>query len=46
MPKAPAFWLAVAGTSVLSLAGLNVVADKFPHTGVATLRDFLVRRNG
>lgn len=40
-----AFWLAVGGTSLLSLTALNIAADKFGG-GVAKLRDFAVRTNG
>jgi hypothetical protein len=42
-----AAYLAVGGTSLLSLAALNLAADHFPHVrGINELRDFLVRRNG
>jgi hypothetical protein len=40
-------YLAVGGTSLLSLAALNLAADRFPQvTGLHQLRDYLVRRNG
>jgi hypothetical protein len=40
-------YLAVGGTSLLALAALNLAADRLPQvTGLATLRDYLVRRNG
>jgi hypothetical protein len=41
-----AFWLAVAGVSVLSLVGLNMAADNLPFTGLREVRDYTVRRNG
>lgn len=42
-----AAYLAVAGTSLLSLAALNLAADRCPQiTGLSALRDYLVRRNG
>lgn len=40
-------YLAVAGTSLLALAAVNLAADHFPHSqGLNEFRDFLVRRNG
>lgn len=46
-PRTAAAYLAVAGTSLLALAGLNLAADKLPQlTGLGALRDYLVRRNG
>ncbi len=39
-------YLAVGGVSLLSLAALNMAADRFPSTGLGQLRDYLVRRNG
>lgn len=40
-------YAAVAGTSLLALGALNLAADKFPNaTGLVSLRDYLVRRNG
>lgn len=40
-------YLAVAGTSLLALAALNLAADHFPSAhGLNELRDYLVRRNG
>jgi hypothetical protein len=41
-----AFWAAVGGTSVLSLLGLNLAADRLKIPGLAELRDYIVRRNG
>jgi hypothetical protein len=40
------FWLAVGGTSLLSLTLLNLAADRLPASGLTTYRDYLVRRNG
>lgn len=40
------FWLAVGGTSILSLFVLNLAADKVPSPGLSEFRDFVVRRNG
>lgn len=40
-------YLAVAGTSLLALAALNLAADHFPNAqGLNEFRDYLVRRNG
>lgn len=41
-----AFWAAVGGVSILSLAALNVAADRVSSPGLRQLRDFVVRRNG
>ena len=41
-----AAYVAVGGTSLLSLALLNIAADRLPFKGLATFRDYLVRRNG
>jgi hypothetical protein len=41
-----AFWLAVGGTSVLSLVLVNLAADRLPIPGLQELRDYAVRRNG
>jgi len=41
-----AFWLAVSGVSLMSLASLNILADHFPHSGFGELRDYVTRRNG
>lgn len=41
-----AFWLAVGGTSILSLTLFNLAADRIPVPGLADLRDYIVRRNG
>lgn len=50
MPRAGktfAAYLAVGGVSLLSLAALNLAADRLPQVaGLNTLRDYLVRRNG
>lgn len=46
VPKAIAAYLATGGISLLTLAGLNAAADALPNTGLATLRDYLIRRNG
>ena len=38
---------AVGGVSLLSLAALNLAADRFPHlSGLNRFRDYIVRRNG
>jgi hypothetical protein len=41
-----AFWLAVGGTSILSLVVFNIAADRLPIPGLEELRDYTVRRNG
>ena len=41
-----AFYASVGLTSIASLALLNLAADRLPLTGLATLRDYIVRRNG
>jgi hypothetical protein len=41
-----AFWLAVGGTSIVSLVVFNLAADRLPIPGLQTLRDYVVRRNG
>ena len=42
-----AFWLAVGGTSILSMFALNVAADRFPNVrSLGELRDYTTRRNG
>lgn len=40
------FWLAVGGTSIISLFVLNLAADSLPFKGLTELRDYTVRRNG
>jgi hypothetical protein len=40
-----AFWAAAGGSGVIALTLLNVAADRVGG-GVATFRDYLVRRNG
>jgi hypothetical protein len=40
------FWCAVGGTSVLALTALNMAADYMPDSGLDTLRNYLIRRNG
>lgn len=44
--RGAAFWLAVGATSILSLVGLNIAADRLPFTGLREVRDYAVRRNG
>jgi len=45
--KTFAAYAAVGGVSLLSLAALNLAADRLPQvTGLNKLRDYLVRRNG
>lgn len=44
--RAVAAYLAVGGTSLLTLAALNAAADRWPNSMFAPLRDYLVRRNG
>lgn len=40
-------YVAVGGVSLLALAALNLAADRLPNvTGLNTVRDYLVRRNG
>lgn len=48
MGKQPAFWGAVAGVSIISPFLLNLAADRLGHLapGLATLNDYLTRRNG
>lgn len=42
-----AAYLAVGGTSLLSLAALNLAADRFPNVrGLVTFRDYVTRANG
>lgn len=41
-----AFFLAVGGTSIVSLFLLNLVADRLPLPGLAEFRDYTIRRNG
>jgi hypothetical protein len=45
-PKQLAFWLAVGGVSLIAPVLLNLAADKFPNTGIATLNNYVTRRNG
>lgn len=40
-----AFWAAVGGSGVIALTLLNVAADK-AGGGLATFRDYVIRRNG
>jgi hypothetical protein len=46
----PAFWLAIAGISVLTPTALNLAADRLGHlpglSGLKTLNDYNTRRNG
>ncbi len=46
--KQPAFWLAVAGVSLLAPVGMNLLADRLGHVvpGLAMLNDYTTRRNG
>lgn len=40
-------YAATGCTALLSLAALNIAADRFPKArGLNTFRDYLVRRNG
>lgn len=39
-------YLAVGGTAILSIAALNIAADKLPFKGLHTLRNYVVRANG
>jgi hypothetical protein len=41
-----AFWLAVGGTSIVSLVVFNLAADRLPIPGLQAFRDYAVRRNG
>ncbi len=43
-----AFWLAVAGVSLLAPVVMNLAADRFGNAvpGLATLNDYTTRRNG
>ena len=41
-----AFWLAVGGTSIVSLVLFNLAADRLPIPGLQEFRDYAVRRNG
>lgn len=34
-PRKPAFWVAVAGTSILANFGLELLADKVPSLGLS-----------
>jgi hypothetical protein len=41
-----AFWLTVAGVSILSQIGFNIVADKAPGlSGLRDLNDYTTRRS-
>jgi hypothetical protein len=44
--RALAFYGSVAFTSIFSLIALNLAADRLPLPGLATLRDYAIRRNG
>lgn len=39
-----AFWATVAGVSILSQVGFNIVADKLPIKGLQHLNDYTTRR--
>lgn len=41
-----AAYAAVGGVSLLTLAALHAIADRFPNAGVGEIRDYLVRPNG
>lgn len=41
-----AFWTASGASGVIALTLLHVAADKFPSSGLAKFRDYLVRPNG
>lgn len=41
-----AFWGAVGGVSIVSLALLNIAADRLPLPGLDEFRDYVTRRNG
>lgn len=42
-----AFWLAVGGTSILSMFALNMAADLLPNVqALQEVRDYTTRRNG
>ena len=36
---------AVAGVSILALAGLNIAADRLPFKGLHALRNYITRAN-
>jgi EamA domain-containing membrane protein RarD len=40
------FYLSVGATSIVALVLFNVAADRLPVPGLATLRDYAIRRNG
>lgn len=44
--RGAAFYASVACTSIVSLALLNIAADRLPISGLRTLRDYVTRRNG
>jgi hypothetical protein len=46
--KQPAFWLAVAGVSLISPVVFNLAADRLGGVvpGLAVLNDYVTRRNG
>lgn len=39
-------YAAVGGVSLLSLAALNIAADKLPFAGLHALRNYVTRANG
>lgn len=47
-PRLAAFWLAVAGVSILSPVMFNLAADQLGDKlpGLRTLNDYATRRNG
>lgn len=44
--KQPAFWLAVAGVSILAEIGFNLAADRLPFKSLKTLNAYATRKNG
>lgn len=48
MGKQPAFWLAVAGVSLIAPVVMNLASDRLGHVvpGLATLNAYTTRRNG
>lgn len=41
-----AFWVAVAGTSILANVGLRIAADRLPFQGLKTLDNYVTRQGG
>jgi len=40
------FWMAVGGTSILSLFALKLATTKFPHPGLVKFSNFVTSSNG